>query len=209
MGTDIHGRLQFRYSKDSPYQDGGAIEDGRNYRVFAMLAGVRNGFGFAGVETHVPLEPISEPRGLPEHLGIKDTNYETSPITTTYFSEDEFGDHSFSWVTLSELINWPGWTMTLERRGIVEAAEWARMQAAGDNVPQAWCGGITGRDVVIVTPEQAQAGAKYTHVEYRWGEPFAHACPTFKAWVDYLKLKYSWLLESDPAAVRLVFGFDS
>ena len=209
MGTDIHGRIQARWSIDREYQDEGPIEDDRNYKVFAMLAGVRNGFGFAGVETHVPIVPISQPRGLPEHLGIKETDWETSPASKRYFSSSDFGDHSFSWVTLSELINWDGWYKTLKLRGIVEKREWLRMKESGDGRPNEWCGGISGGDIAIVSPENANVDSNYTHVEFSWEVPFNETCATFKAWVDYLKLKHGYRLEKDPAAIRLVFGFDS
>lgn len=209
MGTDIHGRIQKRYSADQKYEDIGEIEGDRNYRVFAMLAGVRNGFGFAGVSTHVPLEPISEPRGLPDDLGER-TEYFGNTEVKTVFSEDDFGDHSFSWVTLTEIINWAGWDKTLEQRGYVELPEWKRMQETGTD-PENWCGDVSGSGVRKVSAEYALANpdGDYNYVEVRWGTPFSDNCATFKAWVDYLKLKYSWLLERDPAAIRLVFGFDS
>lgn len=46
MGTDIHGRIQRRYN-DGRYEDIGEIEGDRNYTVFAILAGVRNGSGLS------------------------------------------------------------------------------------------------------------------------------------------------------------------
>jgi hypothetical protein len=99
MGCDIHGLSQIRYG-DSEWFDCDTIEDGRNYRLFAALAGVRNGFGFAGIATHEPIIPIAEPRGLPEDF-VND--------------EDEhcMGDHSFSWLHMSEIVSWPGWGMCL------------------------------------------------------------------------------------------------
>ena len=43
---------------DEPY-------DGRNYDLFAILADVRNGRGFAGCVTGDRFNPIAEPKGLP------------------------------------------------------------------------------------------------------------------------------------------------
>ena len=94
MGCEIH--LQVERRKDGKWahvptysfrDEGreGAIYighlDGRDYRLFAALAGVRNYDG-------VP--PISEPRGLPE---------DADPATL----DSDVGDHSQSWLTLAEL----------------------------------------------------------------------------------------------------------
>ena len=38
----------------------------RNYDLFAMLANLRNGVGFAGRRRGEVLDPIDEPRGIPE-----------------------------------------------------------------------------------------------------------------------------------------------
>lgn len=44
------------------------LPDYRNYRTFAVLAGVRNGYGFAGFDKGDPITPTSQPRGLPDDL---------------------------------------------------------------------------------------------------------------------------------------------
>jgi hypothetical protein len=212
MGTDIHGRLQYRYRPDSPYIDAGAMEDDRNYRVFAMLAGVRNGFGFAGIETHTPLQPISEPRGLPADAEIEDGD---SIIVMADGGGEEdirtrhwLGDHSHSWLTLREILDWNGWDSSLDMRGVVSRQEFERIEREGGS-PNSWSGGVWGGTTTIVSPEEARAGVDYTDVNFLWQEPFRNYAQTFRLWVDYLERKYGWLLESDPAAVRIVFGFDS
>ena len=72
MGTDIHGVFQ-RYDEETKkWEDvSSKYEEGRHYQLFAALAGVRNGFGFAGCVTGEPVEPIAKGRGLPEdfHVG--------------------------------------------------------------------------------------------------------------------------------------------
>jgi hypothetical protein len=194
MGTDIHGRVEYRYSPEDNYFAGESIEDSRNYRVFAMLAGVRNGYGVAGCPTHTPVQPISEPRGLPE--GVEDDDCETW-----------FGDHSFSWVTLKEVLDWPGWNQTLHRTGIVSREEYERLMSCGGGCPESWCGGISGPGVK--TAESAEECDDWTHVRYEWTQPFADTVGVFRKWIEYLDAKYGYLLADDPAAVRLVFGFDS
>lgn len=65
MGTDIHGVFQRRNPETKQWEDiPHKYEMNRHYQLFAMLAGVRNGTGFAGVKTGEPVKPISEPRGV-------------------------------------------------------------------------------------------------------------------------------------------------
>lgn len=212
MGTDIHGRLQVK--SGDLYIDAGEIDRERNYRVFAMLAGVRNGCGFAGVKTHEPLVPIAEPRGLPEKIGARDTVWDPNSgkfVPVPYPDPDDsfmFGEHSQSWVYLSEIIAWDGWDKPLAMTGILDAEEFARVVREGDT-PSGWCGGISGRDIVIVSSAQARAGAPHTHVQHEWQVPFRDYAKQFSAWIEYLRLKYDWELKHNPEAVRIVFGFDS
>lgn len=44
------------------------LPDYRNYTAFAILADVRNGYGFVGFDTGEPVIPTSEPRDFPEDL---------------------------------------------------------------------------------------------------------------------------------------------
>lgn len=199
MGTDIHGRLQLRTSPTSPYRDEGVIETERNYRVFALLAGVRNGTGFAGVRTHTPITPISEPRGIPGDL-IDDVdgddmltlrNWMGEPITGEGYW---LGDHSHSWLSLKEIVEWDGWNKTLKTCGYVKKDEWARCIVENDT-PNEWCGGVSGDT------------SSYEYHE--WENPFSTQASLFKAWLDYVWMKYEWRTKDDPDAVRIVFGFDS
>lgn len=216
MGTDIHGRVQIRWDKDQPYRDAGEIERERNYMAFAILAGVRNWYGFAGCKTHEPLEPIDEPRGLPADFadGVQDgyidvydyafTTKEGDKIKGEYF----MGDHSFSWLTLREINEWSGWDKRAQMSGILEASEFTRVETTGDT-PREWSGGVWGNGVVIVSADEARAGKEHTHVRHEWSVPVDHYVRPYKAWFDYLTEKHSWLLDTDPDAVRIVFGFDS
>lgn len=66
MGTDIHGVFQ-RFDSQQKRWVGvpSNYSQNRHYQLFAVLADVRNGTGFAGVKTGDAVEPISEPRGYP------------------------------------------------------------------------------------------------------------------------------------------------
>jgi len=195
MSTDIRGRLQTRYNSTDKWRDAGEIECDRNYRVFAMLAGVRNGTGRAGVGTHKAITPISEPRGVPDDIELDDDGYLVSHdpysdgVPPQHYS---LGQHSFSWVTLKEVVDWPGWHKPLHMVGMLAPEEMARVKREGDT-PNEWC----------------RCTSNPTYVRYEWEVPFAEYVQTFKAWVDYLALKYSFELANRPDCVRLVFGFDS
>lgn len=193
MGTDIHGNLQQRWGKERPYETIGPIEDTRNYRVFAALAGVRNWFGFAGCQTHEAMEPISAPRGLPSGLPA---------------DGEDYGDHSWSWLYLREVIDWKGWGLSLHETGIVSVAEYGNMRRDGIIVPKGWSDGVMGPGIVVVD-EAETIPPNATHVQVQWERPMREACKTFVLWLDYLKSAHGWRLESDPDALRLVFGFDS
>lgn len=79
--------------------------DGRNYRVFAILAGVRN--------FREPLEaPICEARGLPKD--VSDTVKKDS---------DKWGidGHSHSWLTMRELLHYQAENSTRQQSGYISA----------------------------------------------------------------------------------------
>lgn len=108
MGCDIHSRAQVKtpdgwktvtapiFPSDNPelFKDGSeywnkpTVEpfSWRSYGMFAFLANVRN---------YSYVLSISEPRGLPEDM----------PSYDPYDSSFEYGDHSFSWLSLKELLD--------------------------------------------------------------------------------------------------------
>lgn len=121
MGTDIHVYTEYRNQEtgewhplyplqDNPYwnADDPDHEDGpewdmrehrldRNYGLFAILADVRNGAGFAGVDTGDPIEPIDMPRGWPDDLSAESVQYVVPCLehTPTWFSLEEL--QRFDW----------------------------------------------------------------------------------------------------------------
>lgn len=91
MGCDIHPHYEVRrggkwerhdargkyetgkYDDGSPHTDydkwwADPLYIGRNYDLFAILANVRNGVGFAGVRTGGGFTPIAMPRGIPQDV---------------------------------------------------------------------------------------------------------------------------------------------
>jgi hypothetical protein len=159
----------------------------RCYNLFSQLADVRNGYGFAGVDTGEGFVPICETKGLPE--GIIDPDF------------DELGDHSFSWLTLAELESYDLDRVTVIR-GIVDKNAYLNWDRKGP--PDSWCGGISGDDIKIVTDVEARNGSEYTHVKVAW-------CRTYReAGGNFWKYVLPNLRElGQPDNVRIVFGFDS
>jgi hypothetical protein len=224
MGTDIHMIAQRRESPDHPWQtvdlayecpdcEGSGKQtfkhhvtkadvvqncywcDGtgtckrfrdRCYNLFAQLADVRNGTGFAGVDTGEGFLPIAPQRGLPEGCDNE---------------EGEFGDHSFSWLTLAELEAYDLDRVTV-CRGIVDRKTYEAWDRKGS--PDNWCGGISGPDVKIITDAQARAGEPGTYVKIAWARTYRQAGGNF--WKLVLP---SLQRLGTPENVRIVFGFDS
>jgi hypothetical protein len=124
--------------------------DGRNYDLFAMLANVRNGRGFAGVPTGEGFVPIALPRGIPE---------DASPEAAAFL--DSFGPdgHSQTFLTLAELddYDWDGQSTMIF--GVVAADTYERLKAAGE-APRTYSGGITGHGIVTFTEEAYAAWVK-------------------------------------------------
>jgi hypothetical protein len=222
MGTDIHLYVEeckdgvwrqvlapyiCRYAPDrrvwSPWHQYGFDHNypdptNRQYTLFALLADVRNGSGFAGVRTHQPIVPLFPERGIPE-----DTSYEEDP------SEDGFwlGDHSFTYAYLDELLEAP-WDITFDSQGVVNQLEYEVWKEKG--IPNSWAGGVYGGNAQNWTNEELEdlikkgkaTSSDYTTVHWSW-QPLLNC--------DF----HRWLLEilvprvGDPKYVRVLMGFDS
>lgn len=108
MGCDIHSQAERKVNGKWEIIPGIRPFDWRSYGMFGFLAGVRN---------YSAVPPIAESRGLPE--GYVD-----------YF-EGYLGDHSFSWLSLDELIAFDYDAPVEDRRIMVQVA------------PNSWNGGQT------------------------------------------------------------------
>lgn len=185
----------------------------RNYTLFAVLADVRNGYGFAGVPTFVPIKPIAMPRGLPV-----DISPEVSRLLDDYEADDiSLGDHDFSWLLVSELLAY-NWDQTQTVVGVVPVEAFnERLAKYGKEFPapscpyEDWSGGISGSDIQTVEGKLLIRGMKATnppgtrlYVSDAWHSPLRSRCDTFleKVLPELQKL-------GPPDAVRIVFGFDS
>jgi len=110
---------------DQPYS-------GRNYDLFAILADVRNGYGFAGCDTGNAVEPIDYPRGLPDDVSKE-----------IQVCSDEWGcdGHSHSYFTIREILD-HNWSKKKVHRGWVDMDGYSSYLDNGK--PSSWCGGVHG-----------------------------------------------------------------
>lgn len=179
-----------------------AFEDplyiGRHYDLFAILADVRNGRGFAGDETGGGFVPIAQPRGLP-----------TDATLVARTESDRWGvdGHSHSHLTVAEMLAYD-WGQTTSHWGWVNAEEYGEFKSEGK--PSGWCGGVGGGGTRHLTNEQMEERIKsgrtdscYTLVE--WTETYGESVRGF---LD-TTLPALASLTVDPSNVRLVFWFDN
>jgi hypothetical protein len=182
---------------------------GRNYDLFAILADVRNGRGFAGVPTGGGFNPIADPKGIPEDA------------SAGYRWEAERWDsdgHSHSYFTVRELLNY-NWKQSTTHEGWVGPLNYLLYKEKGQ--PESWCGMVSGREIRHVSnedmekyisekeirlsegPDKHEFGATiYTHV--RWEV-------SYEACVDhFLETTLPALQQlGDPDEVRICFFFDN
>jgi hypothetical protein len=101
MGCDIHAIVERkgRYG----WMHSGDPDIGRNYEVFAALAGVRNSYG---------ITPVAEPKGMPGYGGWRKHGDEGWSIWgddapnyeyRDYFERWREDEHSASWLSLAEV----------------------------------------------------------------------------------------------------------
>lgn len=226
MGCDIHMHYEIEkngywqhldwekefqigtYDDGSPKRDYDKIFNhplyiGRNYDLFAILANVRNGRGFAGVETGTGFKPISMPRGLPVDCtsGVKEQS-------------ENWGldGHSHSWMLLSELLAFDYDNQFTVQYGVVDEAEYVQWKEVGK--PKSWCGGVSGRSIkhvsnglmegYITGDFQKEEGIEY-YTKVQWRESYRESVgPQWFETLEYLKR-----LGVDSTQVRLVFWFDN
>lgn len=185
MGTDINAIFQKRVMGKWEVVDTNYAEN-RHYSLFAHLAGVRNGYGFAGVSTGQPITPISDPRGLPEEFEINECG-EVGGYSLGY--------HDHSWLTAEEILShkYGGeW-----RTGVVDLDVFNDWD--GVTAPNGYSGGVFGANVHIAN-NPCEVSDNTTHVRVFWRQD----SKDFDYFLDEIKR-----LQNEHGEVRMVFGFDS
>jgi hypothetical protein len=231
MGTDIHFYVERKEGakwiscdtwEDDKYEPGNLIVPyrkyfykNRNYDLFAILANVRNGRGFAGVETGEGFNCIAEPRGLPNDMSPELQN-----------EARRFLDHTPSWLLLSEIMDFD-WTQETSKYGMLNAleyAEWARYNKKYGYGPTSYSGDVWGvnvkkvhENVMAERIQEIAGGAHYQDfkdaIKTQLSNIYTRVC-----WkVTYARAAKDFLSEALPRLwrlgsfdkVRCVFWFDS
>lgn len=163
MGADIHFYVEKKI--DGKWQMHGTVEredsgddgewmrvcngfsDYRCYNAFAILAGVRNGSGFAGIKTGKGFNPISEPRGIPE-----DASDEYKQIAAQWGVDG----HSHSYHTLRQLLDydWMQETQLQDWTDVRVYLDWV-MRGKQTSGPESYCGGVSGPDIKHLAEDEA------------------------------------------------------
>jgi hypothetical protein len=187
MGCNIHA--VFQAWRNGVWQDvESEFDEPRDYFLFAWLAGVRNGHGFAGVPTHAPIVPLSEPRGLPRDFEADGTEHNGKWL----------GDHSHSWLTANEILRSPT-PDRVWRTGVI-SIEAFRAWVGFSPPPGGRSGDVFGRDVRIAqSPVDVQPDS--THVRVYW----VQSADKLRYFTDEIRR----LQDEHGDDVRMVFGFDS
>lgn len=228
MGCDIHLYVEkridgkwvaqgdFERDEDGWMGGGQSYYDGRNYDLFAILADVRNGRGFAGIKTGEGFNPIAEPRGIPD-----DASDEFKAIAESW----DVDGHSHSYHTLRDLLDYD-WTQTTGKQGWVDMVEWerwSRWDRQRGRGPNSYCGSVSGGAVKHLTAEQADALFKdaswrhrsdiakqhaSTYAQAEWGIPYYRAAGNF---IDETMRKLLKLAGGTKGIddVRIIFLFDN
>lgn len=201
MGTDIHGVFEAKI--DGQWKAVPSNYDfDRDYLLFAYLANVRNGFGFAGIPTHIPVPPISEPRGFPEDWKHSDEYPLENDIASEWEKKNPedgqrvirwMGDHSFSWLTADEILNHT--YVKITRIGVITIEQFKTWK--GSEPEGGWSDAVWGKGLKTSLPDEIESDT--THVQIRWNS--ASKPNYFIDEVQRLKNTYG--------EVRFVFGFDS
>lgn len=179
--------------------------ENRSYLLFAVLANVRNGFGFGGFFRHEPLKPITDQRGIPDDFSAID-----------YVNDHWEDHHSHTWLLGSEFSDWfNGDLISLVHSGYISKE---KFETWDGNTPDCYSGFVSGYGVVLgddlnsltrtnsinlkedvpITPISSET----THVRVWWAE-------TVQSSISYFYDDVVKPLIDQYGDFRLVMSFDS
>jgi len=216
MGCDIHFHVEIQsengvwLSADKwEYKDdyinvvySDQFYNGRNYGLFSILAGVRNGTGFAGCDTGDGFEPIDSPRGLPDNLSFE-----------VKVRADQWGHdgHSHSHLTLKEIKDFDFKSKKTKRRGFVYLDTYLQMEKQKNKTPDFYFGDtnmtkVKCNDIKGFSKDEiVKRYGNNVCVQLEWDISYYDVA---KCFIDNTLPKMSEL-NSDPNKVRAVFWFDN
>lgn len=185
---------------------------GRNYDLFALLAGVRN-------SSLDPITPISEPRGVPEDASKRWKKY-----------VERWGSdlHSTSYFTVAELkAATEAFDQTIHDDALISIGQYKAIRESGFTItPDTWWGGDNARKVTTDEADEMldrgdDVSSERISVSYRWETPMRErvgffvekTIPALERLAPFVGPHPGWnqpdTRERDLTAVRLVFGFDN
>lgn len=189
----------YRYG-GGKHSDTASWFDHRNYRLFAYLADVRNGRGFAGVKTGDGVVPFKMPVGWPQ---------DRCDVLKEIWS-----DHSETYYMLDELILFLDCVRKEHHKvyGLVEVGVWDKFISSEDDFPESSCGGAYGPNVSVITMEQfnadrekylARGGKTIYYVDANWMQSNEFVVADFRDMTDEMATY------GDPKDIRVLIFFDS
>lgn len=202
MGCDIHIWAEVR--ENGKWKMKGPVDLNRNYNLFAILANVRNGRGFAGIKTGEGFNPISDPKGVPD---------DASPEYKEKVSDWDGDGHSHSFHTLKELQSFD-WGQITMLRGTLSIEEYKEVRETGRK-PRSYSGSVWGPRCVTLDTDDADklldGGVNSDvlveqptfYVNYHWPVMYSETCGDFNDFLIALEKV------GDPNDVRIVFFFDN
>lgn len=209
MGCDIHINVEVQQEdstwREIPYQivwqgrmpkyaDRPIAPEGfdnRNYNLFAILANVRNGRGFAGIKTGEGWPSIAANRGLPQNSPSKNS-----------------GDHSFTWVLLDELKSFDWDATKTNLFGVVHADVYENL-ADGER-PENYSGDVSGYGVHVYSPGEYQFSKRAGNLAMNPYVRVTWTSTAREATYDWPDRVIPWLEElAHGRPLRLILGFDS
>lgn len=207
----------------------------RNYDLFAMLADVRNGRGFAGDKTGEGFNPICQPKGIP-----KDASFEVMRKFCIREDADHSRDvlrgwvergmstvvklgpvmevthpdwHSASWLTVEELDAYD-WNQETKLAGWVSPAGFTEFKEKGR--PSSWCGGVGGGSIKHITNSEMErllaSGVNVSddRVFYKYYTQVEWGIKYADSAREFLDVTMPMLRKlGAPKDVRMVFWFDN
>lgn len=192
-----------------------------NYDAFAILGDVRNGRGFAGIETGSGFNPIAPNRGLPADVSKRVKKQ----------SDKWNGDgHSHNYLSLSELLDEATlgdsyWTQQTTHTGLVSPEIYRKWYEAGrTGWPISSCGDVSGRAVRKITETQMQhvlgilpappdvptIDPRFSlYCRIQWGSLYSEAAGWYYSAMIPALVAYAAQEGLSHDAIRIVFWFDN
>lgn len=217
MGTDIHGVWQKK--TQTGWEDiNSNYEQQRHYQLFSILAGVRNGIGFAGVPTGDKVVPIAELRGLPADFELvrEDANDDIPSFSHVVQDVENLppwlrdmrdappyymwmGDHSFSRLSGEEMLSWFESAPTVTHVGVMPRRAYENWNKVDE--PEEYYGDVYGAELITIDESERETTNKWTHIRVEWQVSLKDEVAYF---VDEVRR-----LVNQHGEIRFVFGFDS